>query len=716
MSRKYRIILLSCTFILLQVVGIILESSFLNLLGSFWYTSGFVLLVLLSLVDQPFFSKDSNIFVNAITAMISLLLVPTENQDFIYYFFIGYVLYLATTSYALMIIRNKSLREEGKIIQFLSRLNRIIGKPDVIFSAFFLWGAMIQYSSKSSHFNSLLLFWIIFMLLNVPELSRAIEKLFVKNNLKLSEGIGKIFGVLSQNTFLVKVDNQCKDLDLFSFVEMKYSVDNKTYRGLVCEMMLLDQEQWIKVITNNEIDNLFCGESNDKKLINDVVYKVYEPPCRDIIDRFVGIVTEDSAINKVKFLYNSKVEISEGYLLEVTINSKKVLYQIVEGKTHIEQLSNKNQSGFIVGEAIQLGTWNNDSCQFEKFGWVPAINTPLYLATPIDKVALEDDELIVGELPDTNYPVILNKRLAITHHMAVIGVTGTGKSVFSRNLIREFLKDSDVKVICVDFTGEYKDKFADLKPTAIIDDEKSKELFSDIDFIENQMDGNYNKDTIKSKERKLKVFGDVINAVDSFIRSDDSKISIFELPEVQNTSGVMKYTQTFFKALFKIAKENGNYGKSVCLVLEEAHTIIPEWNFAGISEKVSQPLINSIAQIALQGRKYNIGLLVIAQRTANVSKTILTQCNSIISFQEFDKTSSEFLANYFGNDIATSLTKLRFRQAVAAGKAFRSSVPMIFNVPNIYEKTLLKDTVFEETGIAQLKEVEVLIAKTNVYK
>lgn len=120
-------------------------------------------------------------------------------------------------------------------------------------------------------------------------------------------------------------------------------------------------------------------------------------------------------------------------------------------------------------------------------------------------------------------------------------------------------------------------------------------------------------------------------------------------------------------------------------MLEEAHTVVPEWNFSGVSDKVSQPLLNSIAQIALQGRKYNIGLLVIAQRTANVSKTILTQCNTIVSFQEFDKTSSDFLANYFGQDIVSSLPKLKFRQAIAAGKAFRSSVPMIFEVPEIQE-------------------------------
>lgn len=707
MSRRYRLILLVCTLILLQIVGIIIEDSFISLLDSFWYTSGFVLLILLSLVDQPYFSKDSNIFLNALTAMISLLLVSAEKRDTIFYFFVAYVLYLLITSYILMIIRSNSLKEEGKIIQFISRFNRIIGKPDVLFSAFFLWGAIIQYQTNSPEFNALLLFWIIFIILNIPELSRTIEKLFEKNNFKLSDGIGRILGVHSQNTFLVKLDNKCKDLDLFTFVEMKYSVDNKIHRGLVCEMILLDQEQWVKVITNKEIDKLFCKQSNENNYKNDVIYKIDEPPCDDIINSFVGITYENSRIHLLKFLYNSKVEISEGNLLEITINNKKVLYQIVEGKTQIEKITNKNQSGYIVGEALQLGTWNNENCQFENFGWVPEINTPLYLASDIAEFTLQKDEIIVGSLPETNYPVILNNKLAITHHMAIIGVTGTGKSVFSRNLIREYLlKDDIVKVICIDFTGEYKDKFHDLKPIPVIDNTKSKELFSDIDFIEKQMTDNYNKDTQDSKNRKKKVFKDVIDAVDSFLKDNEENLAIFELPEVQNTSGVMKYTQTFFKALFKIAKKEGNHGKRVCLVLEEAHTIIPEWNFSGISQKISQPLINSIAQIALQGRKYNIGLLVIAQRTANVSKTILTQCNSIISFQQFDKTSSEYLANYFGNDIASSLKKLRFRQAVAAGKAFRSNTPMIFNVPEINEEKYTIESN-EEDNILSVSENKV---------
>ncbi|WP_052124068.1 ATP-binding protein [Ureibacillus manganicus] len=687
MSRRYRIILLTCTFVLLQVVGLIIEGNFINLFSSFWYTSGFVLLILMSLVDQPFFSKDSNIFMNAITAIMALLLVPIENHNFVYYFFIVYTFYLVISSYILMIMRSKELKEENKFIQFIARFNRIIGKPDAIFSAFFLWGAAIQYTTSSGKFNALLLFWVIFMLLNLPELSKVIEKLFEKTNIKRL-GIGKIFGVQSKNVFLVKVVGNYENFELFSYVEMKYSVDNKIYRGFICEIMLLDNEQWLKVIANEDINKHFHNRNIIDSYTQDTVYKIDSPQFDHLLHKFVGLVTEGTVISKLRFIYNSIIEIEEGSLLEVGINGKKIIYQIVQGKVEIEQLANRNQSGYVLGEAIQLGMWNNQKSQFDKYGWIPEINTPVYISSPIDEVILDKDELIVGYLPDSNYPVIINKTLAITHHTAIIGVTGTGKSVFTRNLIRELLND-DVKVICIDFTGEYKNKFTDLNPVNIINQNEVETIYEYIDKIEVEeakFANQRNNDALK--EWKSQMHQIMKQSIDAFLRDDTNKITIIELPEVYNTSGVMYYTMAFIRTLFSIAKNN-SYNKKISLVLEEAHTIIPEWNFAGSSDKNTQAVINSIAQIALQGRKYNIGLLVIAQRTANVSKTILTQCNSIISFQEFDKTSLDYLANYFGNEIVESVNKLKFRQAIGAGKAFKSNVPIIFEVPEINEDIYL---------------------------
>lgn len=684
LSKKYRVILFVLSLSLLITISFLINKNLSSLITEFWFSSGILLLILLSLIDQPHFSKDSNIFVNAVTASISLLLVPESGRDWLFWCFVFVSAYLLFSSYSLIWVRNNPLHEEHKLVQLIARLNRQIGKPETIFSTFFLWGSIKQFGLNSSETQALFWFWFVFMIFNIPQVASTIEKFIVKTTDESDSNLlGSIFGVQSRNTFLIKLFPNRPKIRMFDFVEFSYSVDSRVRQGMIFDVYLLNQEQWVKVLSNGEIEKIFRGNVFSKHKA-DFVYKIEQIPDNDLLKQFVGIVTENSSIGKVKFIYNSKVEVNEGQLIEIGIHGKKVLYQIVDGITRIEQLENKNQTGLIVGEAVQLGTWNNTKLQFEQFGWVPEINSPIYLASEIEEPNVEKNEHVIGYIPSTNYPVILNKDLAITHHTAIIGVTGTGKSVFARNLIRQYLKDEDTKVICIDFTGEYLGKFNDLTPVSTIPEEISTQLFKDIDFIEKEIANNYNKDTDNSRNKKSEVSQKIKNAIDTFINSE-TQISIFELPHVENTSGVLTYTKTFFRILFHIAKTTRCNGKRICLVLEEAHTVVPEWNFSGVSDKVSQPLLNSIAQIALQGRKYDIGLLVIAQRTANVSKTILTQCNTIISFQEFDKTSSEFLANYFGSSIAESLPNLKFRNAIAAGKAFRSSTPMIFEVPEIIE-------------------------------
>lgn len=688
MSKIYRLSFLGISFITLIILGYILTGSCDFLLNHFWFTSGLLLLILLSLIDQPHFSKDSNIFINAITAGISLLIVDENNRDFIFWVFLSIIVYLTISSYALLWLRQKSLGLENKFIRLIARVNREIGKPETLFSSFFIWGVYKQFGTGNNQFNGLLLFWAIFIILNIPSLAKSIEDLFAIGKDKSNKlALGQIFGVQSKNTFLIRLYDSSERIvntRIFDFVEFKYSTDKKVRKGLLLDTYLLNQQQWVKVLSNNEIEKIF-----DKNIFenhkSDVVYRIDNIPENDYLKRFIGIVTENSTIFKIRFIYNSKIKISEGQLLEVSIQGQKVLYQIIEGITKIEQLENKNQTGLIVGEAIQLGTWDTEKFQFEQFGWVPEVNTPIYIASPISEPIIEENEYQIGSIPNTNYPVVLDKDTAISHHMAVVGVTGTGKSVFSRNLIRQYLEDENTKVICIDFTGEYIGKFNDLNPVKTIDDAVGEQLFKDIDYIEQEIANNYNKDNDNSRKRKKEVSTKIHEQVEEFLKSDN-KLSIFELPHVANTSGVLTYTKTFFRLLFHIAKTENNFGKRICIVLEEAHTVIPEWNFSGVSDKVSQPLLNSIAQIALQGRKYNVGLLVIAQRTANVSKTILTQCNTIVSFQEFDKTSSDFLSNYFGQEIVKSLPKLKFRQAIVAGKALKSNVPMIFEVPNITEE------------------------------
>lgn len=692
MSKKYRLWLFIISIFLLLVISIYINKSILLPVSQFWFSSGILLLILLSLIDQPHFSKDANIFVNAITASISLLLVAPTDQDWIFWLFVLFVGYLVISSYTLFWIRNNPLNEESKIVQLFSRLNRIVGKPETLFSSFFLWGAIKQFGLQSNGIIPLFWYWLIFMIFNIPEVAKIIESFFSVQSKKTDKNIlGMIFGVQSKNTFLVKLFpvNQRPILRLFDFVEFKYSVEERNYirRGMVFDIYWLNEEQWIKVLTNKEIEVMLDSIPRNELVRYDAVYKISESNSTEYLKRFIGIISENSIIEKIRFVYNSRVKAMEGQLIEVNFDDEIVLYQILEGTTKVEQLENKNQFGYIMGEAIQLGTWNKERCQFEQYGWVPPINTPIYTVSDIEDKKLEKGELLVGYIPDTKYPVILNMDLAITHHMAILGVTGSGKSVFSRNLIRQYLTYNNTKIIIVDFTGEYAKAFSDIKTSNIIEKKDEETIYEKFEIVNNELEkfpNQQNKDLIKKSNDTITTI--LNNSLNTFISDQTQMVSIIELPDVSNSQNILEYTKRLFKELFKIAKENKGKMKKICIVLEEAHTVIPEWNFSGESNKATQNVLNSIAQIALQGRKYNVGLLVIAQRTANVSKTILTQCNTVVSFQEYDKTSVDFLSNYFGDDMASVLPTLRFRRAIAAGKAFKSNVPMIFEVPNIEEK------------------------------
>ena len=111
---------------------------------------------------------------------------------------------------------------------------------------------------------------------------------------------------------------------------------------------------------------------------------------------------------------------------------------------------------------------------------------------------------IIGYIPRTNYPAIINKQYAVTHHTDILGITGSGKSVFARNLINQIYRD-ETKVIIVDLTGEYKEKIPGL--SAIISDQDSKTISDAIETLaqENAKFANQrNATTISGQEDTIK--------------------------------------------------------------------------------------------------------------------------------------------------------------------------------------------------------------------
>jgi len=644
------------------------------------YTS-LIMLAFIMLFVEHFFSKPTDVLSSSLS--ILLLLAPVENDlskfGCWYSGFFYYNIALVLLSLIALLILNKEVSPDStrnKISNHIKKFVTAFGNGKFLFFTLFILSLLFYVDNQSKEFLFLFGFSVIVLLVDP-------KKYYFNGFKKAVEDfeVGNIFGVQSANTFLVKIYEN-KPLAKGDYLQFGFNEGHglKQFISVVIDVYILDGQRWGKILKLENIDkDLYSIEGARENTVIRI-----DLAGKQVSQNLIGTVVESSNIRKIRFEETQTGSVEEGSLIELEKNGKSVLYQVLQGTTYTKSLESRNEAAGITGEAIQLGYWNHKNHCFDQYGWVPTINDPLFIARNIDQVATPDGYMEVGRIPNTNYPIFMNLKTAVSHHLAILGVTGTGKSVFTRNIIRT-LAHHDVKVIIVDFTLEHSKKLNDVSPNPVVTEDKQKEIFSAIDKLSEENDkypNQRNQNEIRTAEKTIKI--NFYNAIKEFFEGDET-IRLFELPDVSNSTAILEYTKWFFKALFAIARNENNFGNRVSVVLEEAHTVIPEWNFVGVSDKSAQSLVNSIGQIALQGRKYNIGFIIVAQRTANVSKTVLTQCNSIIAFQQFDRTSGEFLSNYVGEEMTRSLPSLRFRQGIAVGKAFKANTPLIFEVPEISE-------------------------------
>lgn len=652
-----------------------------------WFYSGLFMLFFSILFIEPYYSSPKNVITNSIPLLLVYIsLKESFAHQGLWYTtisIIGFLLIISIAAIAFSSENHSPNSTRNKVSVLLKSMAVFFGRGKIIYSFVFisvliLYKAEIITAASDTYLFTMIILWGLVLIVN----SQTLHNSFRRDKKKLhTNAIGEIFGVQSKKIFLAKMfEDTSRNIKRFDIVKFNYSMqdsDEYSIAGIVFDTYLLNQEKWVKVL------QLGKAQKEKASFNKNIVYKVTEKEevqklSSDLnVENFVGIVIEKSSIGKIKFEYSKKTDdIQEGDLLELVIGKHRLFYQVISGSTEYEKLESKNETGFIEGEAIQLGEWQNDLLSFQKFGWVPAINTPIFKADTSNIQVQEYNypDFKLGTIPNTQLPSVINLHEAVSHHLALLGVTGSGKSFLAREMIKALMTDTNV--ICVDFTGEYKKDLERLSPSPLI-------KVDGLDVLEENFAEKHTKTLKKQPDEELRLKKQIQSKLDEYVKhfiESDNNLGLFELPALSNTSFILEFTQFFIESVFNYAKNNLN--SRICLVLEEAHTIVPETNFLGdLGDYGStKALVNKMSQIALQGRKYGVGLMVIAQRTANVSKTVLTQCNSIICFQAFDETSFTFLGNYIGKDLVQALPNLKRYHAIVTGKAIRSNVPMIVNL------------------------------------
>ncbi len=704
-------------FLLLYLLGLVFVFSKLN--HSIFDGNSYDVMLFSSLsalainiiLINSFFETPKDVVASAVNILILLSALFLDAQfpkTILFFLFIYASISLLIASFAIFLYSPEQRIESLKYrtSELLKKIAIAIGSSKIIFSILIAILLIQVYSAQSLTFYILLGMFLILVasdavrnaIISILDYIFSLFKNYETSNLN---PIGCVAAVQSKEIFIVDLDDivKRKECNLFDFVEFKYGTDSYYFKGVIIDRYYLDSIQKIKVLKTKAVKINNSNKKEFSSFQSNIVYKIEnkEEDDRTFLQNFVGTIREKSNISQINFEYSNNKRLSHGDLVFISEKNKQnesvdVLYQITQAQTEIKSLENRNEIGFITATATQLGVWQHKSRNFEKFGWVPSVNTVVKLCSDdIEGPEKKENEIEIGTIENTNFKVIVNINDIVTHHTAILGTTGTGKSVFARNLIRE-LSLANNKVFCIDLTGEIK-KF--IPTVEVINNAErfninadNKNLAQYIKQIVETRGSNYGKNPAQFDVLEQGVENHMKQNLSAFINGANN-VGLFELPELSNTDETLEYTKFFFKALFNLAKEGAFQNNQACIVLEEAHTLIPEWNFVGgTDEKTARKLTNTISQIALQGRKYNVGLMIIAQRTANVSKTILTQCNTIISFKQFDNTSRDFLTNHFGEAFVASLPTLKNRRAIIAGKGLISDVPIIFKVKEINEEPI----------------------------
>jgi hypothetical protein len=335
--------------------------------------------------------------------------------------------------------------------------------------------------------------------------------------------------------------------------------------------------------------------------------------------------------------------------------------------------------------ARKLGRWNPERTVFEPVAWVPSPGVPVQLLTLAE--VLEFDPRFVGHVPGTTYGVAIDPHLAVTHNTAILGILGIGKTHLAWELIHRMLAEN-IKVVALDITGRYADHFNDLCPTAT--------EAAIATHIEGQISANVSNRAVRDDEAGnldgfRSAMGDVLR---DFVEGEQRLLILnpnrFEVTRMEGRPfqgnanmlarlTMVEVTRIIADILLALLQSRpralDDESATLCLVLEEAHSLVPEWNSA--TNEAERQSVNGTARAVLQGRKYGYGCLLVTQRTANVTKSILNQCNTIFGMRVYDATGMGFLENYIGPTYAQLLASLRDRQAVIFGRASSCNSPLI---------------------------------------
>ncbi|HET7388106.1 MAG TPA: DUF87 domain-containing protein [Nocardioidaceae bacterium] len=327
---------------------------------------------------------------------------------------------------------------------------------------------------------------------------------------------------------------------------------------------------------------------------------------------FVGVVGPGSTSRNL--LFHPTTDLAVGDTLEVDIAGRAVLFQVVD--VRLETLNwDTSRQVLPIATAQQLGVPDGGYLRLSQVLPEPHAQIRRYAATSAD--VLPDGFTRIGHIGTTDLPVGIAVDPVVRGHVAILGMTGMGKTTVVNRVCQAL--GASQPVIAIDVTGEYRSKLGWAPFTSSVSNgcsahEPTKEFTEDAaEFIAKALATARAEYTSGSRQDRV-------------------------------------------------------------LVLEEAHAMLPEQQ---ISDWDQKKRVGESTRDIMQSRKYGLSYVFVSQRTAVITKSALSQCESYIVLRTIDDTSLGYLEAIAGPVVRQVVPSLARYEALCFGPAFNSENPVV---------------------------------------
>jgi len=435
-----------------------------------WFYAALAALLLGNLLVTPFFTKPADAISYAVAAAIALLSVnawrsseTTGFDRFIWTVALVYILAVLAAAITAIVAKDSPHAFAQKTARSSLLLADVAGSPRAIFSVVFLFALITYHRAVPREYLIIGLAWMVFVglrpLETVVNLSNRLRALWMAEGPLAS--LGEVVGHETPGLILIR-ENADVGAALGDLLVAR-TEDGQPGLAIALDHVGFASGCWLRAMhlpcVRLPRDKL--GDPGVTRLVTDgAVFRASEAliagdaraRADDTRQRLLGLVASETSVGQLQVeLIRADLGLQEGSLLEVMINDRPVLFQVIKGLTKEEVLQEKNTRGFVRAQAKKIGSWNVTRRGFDPMPWLPQPNQGVLLVRPAGGEVVKD---AIGHFPGTSYPVCIDAHLLATHNAAILGILGVGKSFLALELVERML-DAGIKVVCLDLTSQY---------------------------------------------------------------------------------------------------------------------------------------------------------------------------------------------------------------------------------------------------------------------